>query len=106
MGWAEGRFAFELSTWLSGTLALLLAVLFGGFTFGAYLAALTRFGLEESQAFTALAHPGYKHFIRFRIQADGTVDGWVLGLEDPLAEDAEVVIVDHFRWNTPAVAKE
>lgn len=106
VGWAEEHFVFELSTWLSGTLALLLAVLFGGFTFGAYLAALTRFGIEESQAFTALAHPGYKHFIRFRVQDDGTVDGWVLGLEDPLAKDAEVVVVDHFRWNAPALSED
>ena len=80
VNWSEGRFGFELSTWLSGTVALVLAVFFGGFTFGAYLAALTRFGVEESQAFTALAHPGFKHFIRCRIQADGSVD--------------------HFRWNS------
>ena len=98
VAWAESRFQFELSTLLSGVLALAMAVFFGGFTFGGYLAALTRFGIEESQAFTAIAHPGYKHFIRARVKHRGEVECWVIGLEDPLANEAPV-LVDHFVWN-------
>ena len=96
VAWGEHHFDGQLSTWLSGALTLAMAVFFGGFTFGAYLAALTRFGIEETQAFTALSHPGFKHFVRSRIQADGTVDCWVIGLEDPLHKDARPVLVDHF----------
>ncbi len=101
VAWAESRFSVSLSAWWSGALSLLMAVYFGGFTFGAYLSALTLFGLEETQAFTAIAHPGFKHFLRARVREDGQVDCWVLGLEDPLGE-AEVVLVDHFQWNGPA----
>ena len=80
-------------------------MLFGGFTFGAYLSALTKLGLEETQAFTALAHPGFKHFVRFRVRADGSaVDGWVIGLRDPLAQNEEPVLVDRFTWRTRGAA--
>jgi len=87
------------NAWLGGVLALTGAMLAGGLVFGGYFAALTRLGLEETQAFTALAHPGYKHFIRFRVKADGSaVDAWVIGIADPLDRRAEAVLVDRFRW--------
>lgn len=80
--------------------ATLLAAAFGGaLIFGLYLALLTRFGFENTQAFTALDHPGYKHFVRLRVRADGTaVDGWVIGLVDPLRPGEEPVLVDQFTW--------
>jgi hypothetical protein len=79
-----------------------LSVYAGTIAFGAYLTALTVFGLEQHQAFSALAHPGYKHFVRLRVRRDGSqVDGWVLGKVDPLGKKDHVVLVDHFTWQNP-----
>jgi hypothetical protein len=80
-----------------GTLAL---AMFGGtLVFGGYLALLTLLGLENLQAFAVLDHPGFKHFLRLRIRADGSgIDGWCVGAADPLAPGAKPVLVDHFSW--------
>ena len=60
------------------------------------LALLTLLGLEETQAFTALDHPGFKHFLRLRVRKDGSaVDYWCLGLTDPLAPGAKPELIDH-----------
>jgi hypothetical protein len=67
--------------------------------FGTYLMMLTWLGLEHTQAFTALDHPGFKHFLRLRVRADGSgIDVWCLGLLDPLAPGEEPVLVDAFFW--------
>ena len=73
---------------------------------GVFLTALTLFGLELHRAFSALAHPGYKHSVRLRVRKDGSaVDGWVLGRVDPLGARDSVVLVDRFTWkNQPAAA--
>ncbi len=92
IGWA-------MAPWGVAVLGLSVAVLAGTFVFGAYLAALTAFGLENQQAFTALDHPGYKEFVRLRVHADGSaIDGWCIGLVDPLGKDARPVLVDRFTW--------
>jgi hypothetical protein len=84
-------------------LTMAAAVIGGVFLFGAYLTALTVLGLEQHQAFSALAHPGYKHFVRLRVRRDGSaVDGWVLGKVDPLSKTDPVVLVDRFTWQNPA----
>jgi hypothetical protein len=86
----------ELPLWVLAALTFTVAVFYGAFVFGAYLALLTLLGLEETQAFTALDHPGYKHFLRLRVRRDGSaVDYWCLGLTDPLAPDAKPELVDH-----------
>jgi len=80
-------------------LSLAAAAFVGAFVFGGYLSALTLLGHENTQAFTALDHPGFKHFVRLRIRADGSaVDGWCLGLVDPLRENEQPVLVDSFTW--------
>jgi len=74
----------------------------GTINFGWFLTALTIFGLEHHQAFGALGHPGYKHFVRLRVRRDGSrVDGWVLGKVDPLGKKDQVVLVDRFTWRNP-----
>jgi hypothetical protein len=98
-----GRFANLCSTplplWLLSTLTLLMASVAGAWVFGAYLALLTRLGLENTQAFTALDHPGFKHFVRLRVRADGKgIDGYCIGLVDPLHPDERPRLVDHFAW--------
>jgi len=80
-----------------------LAIFLGAWIFGAYLAALARFGLNNEQAFAALGHPGYKHFIRMRVRADGSaIDAWVIGLVDPLG-DPTPVLVDRVTFRPTAV---
>ena len=71
----------------------------GAWFFGAYLALLTRLGYENLQAFAALDHPGFKHFVRFRVRRDGSaVDGWCVGLVDPIRLGEQPVLVDQFTW--------
>jgi hypothetical protein len=85
--------------WLPLTLGTATAVFFGVMLFGAYLSLLTALGLEHTQAFTALDHPGYKHFLRLRVRADGTgIDGYCIGLTDPVAPNDEPRLVDVFHW--------
>ena len=67
--------------------------------FGTYLALLTQVGLESTQAFTALDHPGFKHFVRLRVRRDGSaVDGYCIGLVDPLSPHPTPVLVDQFTF--------
>jgi len=83
------------SVWLIAVLTFAVAVFYGAFVFGAYLALLTFLGLEQTQAFTALDHPGFKHFLRLRVRKDGSaVDIWCLGLTDPLAAGEKPALID------------
>jgi hypothetical protein len=101
--WAIARLSDASELPLAG-LGLALGVLVpacfvGAFVFGAYLTLLTRLGLEHTQAFTALDHPGYKHFLRLRVRASGdAMDGWCIGLTDPLDAAAEPELVDAFTF--------
>src|SRR5262249_23066361 len=80
---------------------LLLSVFAGAFTFGFYLVVLILLGLDHVQGFTALGHPGFKHFLRLRIRQDGSaIDGWCFVLVDPIAEGEQPVLVDAFTWKT------
>jgi hypothetical protein len=84
---------------LVGLATLATGVSAGTFVFGGYLALLTRLGFENTQAFTVLDHPGFKHFVRLRVHADGHgIDGWCIGAADPLGEAGQPVLVDSFRW--------
>jgi len=66
--------------------------------FGIYLVVVAIMGLELQQAFTVLGHPGFKEFVRFRLSPDGTIDAWVVGKDDPLANHGPWLI-DRFRWD-------
>jgi len=65
--------------------------------FGLYLMLLAVFGLEHQQAFTVLGHPGFKHFVRLCVHADGRVEAWAIGKDDMLADSAPLLI-DRFEW--------
>ncbi|HYJ09089.1 MAG TPA: hypothetical protein VEX18_08765, partial [Polyangiaceae bacterium] len=89
------RLHFVPTVYLVASLTLLLTIFAASYVFGFYLALLTRRGVEHTQAFTSLDHPGYKHFLRLRIRADGKgLDGYCIGLTDPLAPDAKPELVD------------
>jgi hypothetical protein len=96
---ALGPFGFDLDSWLIGLGTLVASAFVGTFLFGAYLSLLTLWGFEHTQAFTALDHPGYKHFLRLRVRADGRgIDGYCIGVTDPLGPDARPELVDTFTW--------
>jgi hypothetical protein len=53
------------------------------FLFGAYLwTSLNRTGGHRNEAFSALHHSGYKHFIRFKLERDH-LTGYVIGFDRP-----------------------
>jgi hypothetical protein len=53
------------------------------FLFGAYLwTSLNRVGGHRNEAFSALHYPGYKHFIRFKLEPDH-LTGYVIGFDQP-----------------------
>lgn len=97
----RARIADELLPVLVAAFALSCAVPIGAWLFGLYLALLTHFGYEPQQAFAALDHPGFKHFVRFRVHADGSaVDAFCIGLVDPARAGEPPVLVDAFRWRS------
>lgn len=88
---------------LEAAVALVLSCFTSAFVFGSYLALLTRVGLEHTQAFTALDHPGFKHFLRLRVHSTrDRIDVWCIGMTDPLAPDAEPELVDQFSFHATA----
>jgi hypothetical protein len=92
LGWSAPAAILGLGT-------LVINVYIGAFVFGCYLSLLTRLGYEHMQAFTVLDHPGFKHFVRLRVRADGSgIDGWCIGAADPLGDRKDPVLVDHFSW--------
>jgi hypothetical protein len=105
VSWTSSQLGLTPGALTLATIAFALSVYAGTLAIGTYLMLLTIFGLEQHQAFSALAHPGYKHFVRLRFKKDGSrADGWVFGRVDPLAKDDRVVLVDRFRWDNPKKA--
>ena len=100
--WAADHAGVSFQSITVASIAFALSVYVGTLVIGTYLMLLTILGIEQHQAFSALAHPGYKHFVRLRFKKDGSrADGWVFGRVDPLAKEDEVVLVDRFRWDNP-----
>lgn len=86
-------------TWVR-LIVLAISSFVGATILGGYLTVLTRLGFEHMQAFTALGHRGFKHFLRLRVRADGSgVDCWTIGQVDPLKPDEPVVLVDRYTFD-------
>jgi hypothetical protein len=99
LGRLLARLHYQPGAWAMAAVSLIVAIFAGAWIFGLYVALLTRLGLEMTQGFAALDHPGFKHFLRLRVRADGKgVDAWCLGLLDPLRDAEPPVLVDHFHW--------
>jgi hypothetical protein len=81
--------------WDIGVLVVFAFV--GSFAVGIYLALVAVLGLEHLQAFAILSHPGFKHFVRACVHADGRIEAWAIGKDDPLGP-GEAVLVDRFEW--------
>ncbi len=104
--WLLLRLHFQPTVWVVAGATLLLTVFAASYVFGSYLALLTRRGIEHTQAFTALDHPGFKHFLRLRVRADQSgIDAWCIGLTDPLAESAGPELIDSFSWRPPRTSE-
>lgn len=97
--WVEAP-SMLVDTVLGTGLVVAWSSVFGSALFGAYLMTLTWLGIENTQAFTALDHPGYKHFLRMRVRRDGSgIDVWCIGAVDPLGPGERPVLVDAFSWS-------
>lgn len=79
-----------------GAVIVLYAFL-GALGFGLFLMTIAIVGLEHQQAFSVLAHPGFKHFVRMCVHPDGRIEAWTIGKDDPVAPGAPVLI-DRFEW--------
>jgi hypothetical protein len=78
--------------------AVMLVYAFGGaLVFGLFLATVATLGLEHEQAFTVLAHPGFKHFVRMCVHPDGKIEAWAIGKDDTLAP-GDPSLIDEFVW--------
>jgi len=78
-------------------LVVLAHAALGAFLFGVFLMVLALTGLEHEDASAALGHPGFRHFVRMRVDASGGLEAWVIGKDDPLGPEPPVLI-DRFRW--------
>jgi len=76
----------------------IVATCASGFAFGVMLVMIHRLGLNHSQPFAALGSPGYRHFVRLRIDPAGNVEAFALGLVDPLSDESPALI-DRFMWS-------
>ena len=70
----------------------------GSFVLGVFLLVLALAGLEHHQAFAALGHPGFRHFVRLCVHPSGRVEGFVIGKDDILGKGPPV-LVDRFGWD-------
>jgi hypothetical protein len=78
--------------------AVMLVYAFAGsFAFGLFLATVATLGLEHEQAFTVLAHPGFKHFVRMCVHPDGRIEAFAIGKDDTLAP-GDPSLIDRFGW--------
>ncbi len=73
--------------------------LLGPLFIGSLFLWAVRAGVDQTMAFAALAHPGFKHFLRMRVRHDGSaIDVWCIGLRNPLEAGEPPVLVDSFCW--------
>jgi len=63
-----------------------LSAFAGPFVIGHFLLSLVMTGLEHHQAYAVLGPPGFKHFVRLCVRADGRVEAWTIGKADTLGE--------------------
>ncbi|MBS2016946.1 MAG: hypothetical protein JST00_28930 [Deltaproteobacteria bacterium] len=86
---------------LSFLVALALSTFASSYLFGAMLMLIARLGLNHAQAYAAMGSPGYKHIVRLRVRATGSVshvDAFVIGVVDPVTR-RDPVLVDTFRFD-------
>jgi hypothetical protein len=85
-------------------LVVFVHAVFGAFLFGAFLMTLALTGLEHEDGSAALGHPGFRHFVRIRVDPGGGLEAWVIGKDDPLGPGPPVLI-DRFAWPDPGTRR-
>ena len=89
IGWGAARLGYALDlpfdSWgqllLSGSILFVLGWIIGSTILGAYLfISLTFFGRHANEAFSSLSIPDYKNFLRMRIEANGDLTVFPIGL--------------------------
>ena len=86
LGWAAAYWFADYSTvWQVVLSALLIfggGYFVGGFVMGIYLLiTLNIFGVHHNEAFSSLSLESYKNFLRFKIDEDGTLTVFPIGIE-------------------------
>lgn len=74
--WAGQHFGWFVVALLATSLIV------GGGIFGAYFALMAYFGLQTNNAFSPLACQKYKGFLRFKIDSQGNLHGYMLGTDE------------------------
>ncbi len=93
----RGLLADRMPALAGDTAVVILCAFVGAFLYGVFLMMMALFGFEHQQAFTVLGHPGFKHFVRLCVHADGRVEAFTIGKDDMLAKGKPSVI-DSFSW--------
>lgn len=73
--------AYHWGPYLKGWFIFGGGVVVGGLLFGIYFTLMARVGRLANNAFSAIAHQGYKGFLRFRIDSQGTLHGYMIGTD-------------------------
>jgi hypothetical protein len=84
--------------WLDVVKPVVAYAFLASFLLGLFLLVLALVGLEHHQAFAALGHPGFRHFVRLCVHPSGRIEGFVIGKDDPLGPGPPVLI-DRFVWD-------
>ncbi len=71
----------EDSPYLQGLYLAGAGVVLSGFLFGCFFFLMSVCGLMANNAFSTLAHQGYKGFLRFRIDTHGNLHGYMIGTD-------------------------
>ena len=87
-----------VSEWWGDTAVLVVHAMLGTFVFGLFLATVAVAGLEQQQAFAALGHSGFKHFVRMCVHPGGKIEAWVIGKDDPIVP-GPAKLIDTFTWS-------
>ncbi len=91
LGWAAAYWFSDHPTVPRTILSILLifggGYLVGGFIMGLYLLiTLNIFGIHHNEAFSSLSLETYKNFLRFKIDADGTLTIFPVGIDRPIKQ--------------------
>jgi len=71
----------ESNPYLQGLYLTGVGVIWSGLLFGCFFFLMSFFGLMANNAFSTLAYEGYKGFLRFRIDTEGNLHGYMIGTD-------------------------
>jgi len=72
---------YELNPYLKGLVIFAGGTFIGGVLFGFYFTLVSLFGGLANNGFSPIAHQGFKGFLRFRLDKDGNLHGYMIGTD-------------------------